>query len=125
MATSTASLASLLAQTSLEDHDEVLKAANAAIKKSKTDLDAHHARAVALLKLDRFDDAAAVFNEVAPLREKAPFEYAYALYKTGDAAKAVAVAEEAGAGAGRGVKHVLAQAVRHDQNTLPLGACFG
>jgi signal recognition particle subunit SRP72 len=111
MDTSTNSLASLLAQTSLEDHNEVLKAANAAIKKSKTDLEAHHARAVALLNLDRFDDAADVFKEVKPLQEKARFEYAYALYKTGDAAKAVEVLEAEGTTSDRGVKHVLAQAV--------------
>lgn len=110
MAASTKSLASLLAQASLDDHDEVLNAANAAIKKSKTDLDAHHARAVALLHLDRFDDAVKAFEDVKGLQEKAPFEYAYALYKTGNAAKAVEVAEAEG-GASRGMKHVLAQAV--------------
>lgn len=105
------SLASLLARTSLEDPEEVLKAANAEIKKSKTDLNAHHARVVALLKLDRFVDAAAVFKNVEALQGKAPFEYAYALYKTGDAEKAVKVAQAEVAKGNRGMKHVLAQAV--------------
>ncbi|KAF1962019.1 hypothetical protein CC80DRAFT_202101 [Byssothecium circinans] len=116
MAASNTSLSALLAQTSLEDHADVLKAANAAIKKSKTDLDAHHARVVALLKLDRFDDAADAFKEVKALQEKARFEYAYALYKTGDAAKAVEIAEAESATSDRGVKHVLAQAAYRSEN---------
>lgn len=105
------SLSTLLAQASLDDHNEILQAANADIKKSKTNLDAHHARAVALLHLDRFDDAVKVFEEVKGLQEKARFEYAYALYKTGNAVQAVELAEAAGNKADRGMKHVLAQAV--------------
>lgn len=112
MATSTKSLSALLAQTSLEDHDEVLKAANAAIKKSKTDVEAHHVKAIALLHLDRYEDALEVFEHNKGLQEKAVFEYAYALYKTGNAAKAVEIADTAGSGHGRGMKHMLAQAVR-------------
>lgn len=104
------SLSALLAQTSLDDHDDVLKAANAAIRKSKADLDAHHAKAVALLKLERYEDAVKVFEDVPALQEKARFEYAYALYRSGNATKAVQVA---GADdSSRGMKHVLAQAVR-------------
>jgi tetratricopeptide (TPR) repeat protein len=112
MATSTASLAQLLAQTSIDNHDEVLQSTNAAIKKNKTDLEAQHARAAALLHLDRFDDAVKVFEDVKGLQEKARFEYAYALYKTGDAVKAVEIAQSAGTDISRGMKHVLAQAVR-------------
>jgi signal recognition particle subunit SRP72 len=112
MAASAKSLSSLLAQASLDDHDQVLKAANAAIKKSKADVDAQQAKAIALLHLDRYDDALEVFEHTAALQEKAPFEHAYALYKTGNAARAVAIAEAAGPSAGRGMKHMLAQAVR-------------
>jgi len=112
MAASAKSLASLLAQASLEDHDEVLKAANGAIKKSKTDIEAHHVKAIALLNLDRYEDALEVFENTQALQEKAAFEYAYALYKTGNAAKAVEVAEASGSTGGRGSKHMLAQAVR-------------
>lgn len=112
MATSTKSLTSLLAQASIEDHDEILKAANAAIKKSKSDLEAQHVKVVALLNLDRFDDAVKICGEVPQLQEKARLEYAYALYKTGDARKAVQVAEAGDAQGNRGIKHVLAQAVR-------------
>jgi len=112
MAASTKSLSSLLAQASIDNHDEILKAANAAIKKNKSDVDAHHAKALALLHLDRYEDALEVFEHTQALQEKARFEHAYALYKTGNAAKAVEVAEAAGSDAGRGMKHMLAQAVR-------------
>jgi signal recognition particle subunit SRP72 len=116
MAASSKSLASLLAQTSLEDHEEVLRAANAAIKKSKTDEDAHHAKAVALLHLDRYQDALDVLEHTPALQEKARFEYAYALYKTGNAARAVEVARAAGPDAGRGMKHMLAQAAYRSED---------
>jgi signal recognition particle subunit SRP72 len=111
MAVSTKSLSALLAQASLDDHDEVLKAANASIKKSKSDLEAHHVKAIALLHLDRYEDALEVLEQAPGLQEKAAFEYAYALYKTGNAAKAVGIAEAEGPDAGRGMKHMLAQAV--------------
>lgn len=116
-AASTKSLASLLAQASLDDHDQVLQAANAAIKKSRGDEQAQHVKAIALLHLDRYVDALRVFEDVQGLQAKAPFEYAYALYKTGNAAKAAEVAGAAGSSAGRGMKHMLAQAVR----TTPAG----
>ena len=112
MAASTKSLSSLLAQASIEDHDEVLKATNAALKKSKSDQDAQHVKAIALLHLDRYEDALEVFEAAKELQEKARFEYAYALYKPGNAAKAVEVAEAAESDAGRGTMHMLAQAVR-------------
>lgn len=110
MAASQKSLASLLAQTTLDDHDELLKAANASIKKSKADIEAHHVKVVALLNLDRFDDAVKVCEDVPQLKEKARFEYAYALYKAGSAAKAVEIAG-GDSHANRGMKHILAQAV--------------
>lgn len=111
MAASIKSLASLLAQTTIADHDEYLQAANTAIKKNKSDTEAHHVRAVALLHLDRFEDALKVFEQVKELQDKARFEYAYTLYKTGNAAKAVEVAGARQVNADRGMKHVLAQAV--------------
>jgi signal recognition particle subunit SRP72 len=114
MSASAKSLSTLLAQASLDDHDEVLKAANAAVKKSKSDVDAHYVKAVALLHLDRYEDALEVFENTSGLQEKAAFEYAYALYKTGNASKAVEVAEAAQPDSGRGMKHMLAQAVRYE-----------
>lgn len=112
MAASAKSLSSLLAQASLDDHDELLKAANAAVKKSKSDAEAHHVKAIALLHLDRYADALEVFDSQKSLQQKAPFEYAYSLYKTGNAAKAVEVAEAAAGDMSRGMKHMIAQAVR-------------
>ncbi|PZD25282.1 SRP72 domain containing protein [Pyrenophora tritici-repentis] len=116
MAATAKSLSSLLAQASIEDHDEVLKAANAAIKKSKSDQDAQHTKAVALLHLDRYEDALTVFEATTELQTKARFEYAYALYKTGNAAKAVEVVQAAGPDSGRGMKHMLAQAAYRSEN---------
>lgn len=112
MAASAKSLPSLLAQASIDDHDEILKAANAAVKKSKSDVDAHHVKAIALLHLDRYEDALDVFEHTKELQAKAPFEHAYALYKTGNAAKAVEVAQIAESKTDRGMKHMIAQAVR-------------
>lgn len=104
----TADLTSLLRKTQITSHDEVLKAANNAIKKSKADTTAHHARVVALLKLDRYEDAVRAFDEAgAQLKDSARVEYAYALYKAGDLEKAEQVAK--GGDKSRGLKHVLAQ----------------
>ncbi|KAF2270233.1 hypothetical protein CC78DRAFT_528714 [Lojkania enalia] len=114
MAATGKSLANLLAQTSLDDHDEILKAANAAIKKSKADLVAQHAKAVALLKLDRFEDAVKLFEDTPAAQERARFEYAYALYKSGSAGKAVEIVE--GHDSSRAMKHVLAQAAYRSEN---------
>lgn len=112
---STGDLTSLLRRTTLTDHEEILRAANAALKFSKTDTTARHARIVALLKLDRFEDALRAFDEAGDaLKEKAALEYAYALYKAGELSKAEAVAR--GAGEGRGMMHVLAQTTyRHEE----------
>ena len=108
MSSSVQSLATLLRQTEIEDHDEVLKAANATLKQSKGDVEAQHVKAVALLKLDRYEDAInAIEAGGAKLKEKARLEYAYALYKSGRPAEAAEVAQE---GIERGDRHVEAQA---------------
>lgn len=100
-------LTSLLRQTHLDDHEDVLKASNGALKKAKTDTQAQHVKVVALLNLDRFDDAARVFEEGGEaLKEQASLEYAYALYKTGKLDEAEKVARSSDQ---RGYKHVLAQ----------------
>ncbi|GAW16777.1 hypothetical protein ANO14919_062150 [Xylariales sp. No.14919] len=84
MSNPAATLASLLRASTIQDHDEVLKLANAAIKASKADIDAQHTRVVALLKLDRFDDALRAIAEGGhTLESKCILEKAYALYKTG------------------------------------------
>jgi signal recognition particle subunit SRP72 len=100
----------LLRQTTIDDHEEVLKAANAALKKTKSDLEAQHVKAVALLNLERYDDVLKVFEDGGDrLKERAKLEYAYALYRAGHQVEAVKISEAVDGG--RGVKHVLAQAV--------------
>lgn len=87
-------LSSLLARTTLDDHEEILKAANEALKKSKTDIQARRTRAVALLKLDRFDDALRAFEDGdGTLRHEAQLEYAYALFKNGKYDEAAKIAK--------------------------------
>jgi signal recognition particle subunit SRP72 len=102
-------LATLLRKTHLDSHDELLKAANATLKKSKNDITAHHVRAIALLKQDRFEDAVRAFEEAGDaVKERAALAYAYGLYKAGELKKSEEVATHAGSGE-RGVSHVLAQ----------------
>jgi hypothetical protein len=106
------SLTTLLRQISLDDHEEVLKAANAVLKKSKTEMEALHLKVVALLKLDRYEDALRVVEEGGDsLKERAALEWAYALYKVGRYTDAEAVSKKAGRGS-RGLRHVEAQTVR-------------
>ena len=102
-------LASLLARSTIEDHEEVLKAANEALKKNKSDPQAQHVRAIALLKLDRYDDALKTFEDGGDqLKKEGQLGYAYALYKNGRLQEAT---DAAAAGNGTsGLKHVDAQA---------------
>lgn len=103
------SLTALLQRSSIEDHEEVLNACNAALAKSKTDIHAQHVKVVALLKLDRYEDALRVLEEAGDaLKSRAAFEYAYALYKCGHLEEAADVAARL---TERGPQHVLAQAV--------------
>ena len=103
----TATLSSLLRGTSINDHDEVLKAANAVLKTSKNNPDALHTRVVALLKLDRFDDALRALDDGGDaLAERCVLEKAYALYKTGKLVEAEKLAHGQEV---RGLRHVAAQ----------------
>lgn len=103
------SLSSLLGRSGIDDHEEILRAADTTLGKSGSDLEARHVKVVALLKLDRFEDALKVLdNGGDKLKEKARLEWAYALYKSGNPAKAAEVARQ---GTERGIKHVEAQAV--------------
>jgi signal recognition particle subunit SRP72 len=104
------SISSLLKQANLDDDEEVLKACNAAIKKSKNDIEAQHVKVVALLKLDRFEDALRVIQDGGEaLQAQAQLEWAYALYKAGRSEEAAELAAKRATK--RGVKHVEAQAV--------------
>lgn len=105
---SLAALASLLKQTHIHDDEEVLRAANAALGQAKDDLNAQHVKVVALLKLDRFEDALRALGEGGDsLKERASLEHAYVLYKCGELAAAAALAQN---GSQRGLQHVEAQA---------------
>lgn len=109
-ATMAQTLSELLKQSTIDDHDEVIKACNAALKKSKSDSHARHVKTVALLKLDRFDDAIRVIDEGGDaFKQVAVLEWAYALYKTGHPQETVRIA--GGLGANRGARHLEAQAV--------------
>ena len=110
MAVPAKTLSALLQQTSIEDHEEVLKACNAPLKQSKGDLELQHVKLVALLKLDRYDDALRVLEEGGDrLKARVPTERAYALYKVGDFDEAKTLAKSISDE--RGARHVEAQAV--------------
>lgn len=102
-------LSALLKRTNIEDHETVLKACNATLKQSKGDLNTQHVKVVALLKLDRFDDALRTLDAGGDaLKERARFEQAYALYKTGELQEARSISKSIESN--RGAKHLQAQA---------------
>lgn len=102
-----ATLTSLLRQSTIDDHEEVLKAANAALKTSKTDLAAQRTRVVAFLKLDRFEDALRAITDGGPqLQATCSLEHAYALYKSGKLEEA---AKTIGSATDRSASHLAAQ----------------
>lgn len=104
-----AALSSLLKSSTIDDHDEILKAANAAIKANKSDVTSQRTRIVALLKLDRFDDVLRALDEGGSLLEtQCLLEKAYALYKTGKLDESTAVLKAAGLSQ-RSFQHVAAQ----------------
>lgn len=110
MATPASTLSALLQRTSIEDHEEVLRACNASLKQSKGDLELQHIKFVALLKSDRYDDALRVLEEGGDrLKQRVPTERAYALYKVGDFEEAKSIAKRVSEE--RGARHVEAQAV--------------
>jgi signal recognition particle subunit SRP72 len=92
-------LSALLRASSIDDHEEILKAANAAIKANKSDVASQHTRVIALLKLDRFDDALRTMAEGGTkLNALCVLEEAYALYKTGKLEEATSAIQAAGIG---------------------------
>ncbi len=110
MATGTQSLNTLLQRATIDDHEEILKACNASLKQSKKDPKTLHTKAVALLKLDRYDDALRVLEEGGEdLKSGASLERSYALYKNGQLSEAKDIAQ--GISDDRGARHVEAQAV--------------
>lgn len=123
MATPAKTLSALLQRTSIEDHEEVLKACNASLKQSKGDLELQHIKLVALLKLDRYDDALRVLEEGGDrLKQKAPTERAYALYKVGDYEEATNVANRISEE--RGAMHVEAQSSYRSEDFANAAALY-
>jgi signal recognition particle subunit SRP72 len=106
-------LNSLLRSSSIDDDQEALRLADAAIKSSRAGADdqllaAHHTKVVALLKLDRFEDALrAISSAGSRLEDQCLLEKAYALYKTGQLSDAETVLKKAQPS--RGARHVAAQ----------------
>ena len=110
MAATSQSLNALLKRTTIEDHTEILEACNATLKQSKGDLEVQHAKCVALLNLDRYEDALRVLESGGDrLKQRGRFAWAYALYKVGDYDQAIAIANDVADQ--RGARHVEAQAV--------------
>ncbi|KAL8956605.1 MAG: hypothetical protein Q9193_005917, partial [Seirophora villosa] len=109
------SLAALLQRASIDDHEEVIRACNASLKQSKKDLRSSHAKVVALLKLDRYEDALHVLEDGGEaLKDEARLERSYALYKTGQLAEAERLAKRIDDD--RGARHVEAQALYRLEN---------
>ncbi|KAL2799148.1 hypothetical protein BJX66DRAFT_333448 [Aspergillus keveii] len=106
---STQSLSSLLQRASIDDHEEVLRSCDAALAKSRSDLQAQHLKIVALLKLDRYEDCLRVFEDGGDdLKKRAALEYGYALYKSGQPDEAIDVVSNLVND--RGARHLEAQA---------------
>ena len=100
----------LIQRTTITDHEKILRACLASPKASKDDLETQHIKFVALLKLDRYDDALRVLEQCGDgLKTRAGVERAYALYKTGKLEEAKRLAK--GIEHERGARHVEAQAV--------------
>ncbi|KAL8932403.1 MAG: hypothetical protein Q9211_006333 [Gyalolechia sp. 1 TL-2023] len=109
MASGAPSLDSLLRNTTLDDHEQILQACNASLKQSKKAVGILHAKVVALLKLERYDDALRVLEDGGEsLKDFARLERSYALYRTGQLREARDIAQ--GVDDDRGARHVEAQA---------------
>ena len=118
MTTPAKSLTTLLQRTTITDHEEILRACAASLKASKNDVETQCIKFVALLKLDRYDDALRVLEEGGDrLKQMVVVERAYALYKVGELEEARNIAK--GITSNRGARHVEAQAVC----ILPFGFC--
>lgn len=108
MAATTPLLTALLKKATIDDHEEILKASNAALKKNKSDSEAQHVKVISLLNLEQYANAVEFVEESGEgLKNKARFEYAYALYKIGRFEDAATIAQDE---TGRGARHLEAQA---------------
>ncbi|KAJ6263230.1 Signal recognition particle subunit [Drechslerella dactyloides] len=114
-ASTPASLAALLQNLSLEDshdHEEILRTANN-ILKSNPDPQTFKTRIVALIKLDRYDEAIKSIEQASgSVSAGLEFEHAYCLYKQGDLDGALSISPDGVSTERRqrGLKHLQAQA---------------
>ncbi|KAK4694196.1 signal recognition particle subunit SRP72, partial [Lecanoromycetidae sp. Uapishka_2] len=123
MSTPAKTLASLLQRPTIDDHEEVLRACNASLKASKNDLDTQHIKFVALLKLDRDEDALRVLEESGDrLKQRVGIERAYALYKIGELEEAKDTAKVIADD--RGARHVEAQASYRSEDFVNAAALY-
>ena len=108
MGTATPDLSALLKRATIDDHEAILRACNASLKQTKGDLTTQHIKVVALLKLERFDDALRTLEAGgSELKHKARLENAYAFYKLGKFEEARAIVKSTPKD--RGAKHLHAQ----------------
>ena len=118
-----AQLATVLKKTTIEDHNEILRACNVALKGSESDVETQHVKVVALLKLERYEEVVDFVEQCGKtLQERAGFENAYALYKIGrweEAAKATS-----GTSRNRGSKHLKAQALYRAEQFSQVGKIY-
>ncbi|KAL8696942.1 MAG: hypothetical protein Q9201_007399 [Fulgogasparrea decipioides] len=108
MAGGAQSLSKLLERATINDHEEILKLCNTSLKQSKN-LGTLHAKLVALLNLERYEDALRVLEDGGEeLKNGAELENAYTLYRNGQFSEARKVAK--GIKDDRGARHMEAQA---------------
>lgn len=132
---SIAALNSLLRNADIEDHEEALSLAASAVKASKPgspeQLTAYHTKIVALLKLDRFEDALRVVSDAgSQIEELCTLESGYALYKTGQLAEVGARYPSALRNAkdldqARALSHLAAQAAYRAENFSLAAEIYG
>ncbi|KAL8831286.1 MAG: hypothetical protein Q9191_000942 [Dirinaria sp. TL-2023a] len=115
MGTAAPDLSALLKRANIDDHEAVLRACNSTLKKAKGDLATQHVKTVALLKLERFDDALRTLEAGGDeLKQRAKLENAYALYKDGKYDEARAIVKDIPKD--RGAKHLHAQVSYRQEN---------
>ncbi|KAK5069561.1 Signal recognition particle subunit SRP72 [Lithohypha guttulata] len=101
-------LASLFKKSTIDDPAEALKACEATLRETSDDSQAQQTKAVALLKLERYQDALQYFEQTASLQGSIPEVYAYCLYRAGKFEEAVKVASAVEDS--RGAHHITLQA---------------
>lgn len=103
-----ATLSALLKKSTLDDHESILKASENVLKGDGSNQEAKSVKAIALLKLERYDETLKHFETYNDLQTQLPEAYAYCLYKLGRFEKAVEVASVEKKS--RGAQHVALQA---------------